>query len=145
MSQPRYRIMLVEETSGSLVPQRKNQHRRHWRPEPEPAVEFDVLQVLLNSLTRVRRRGHGPSAWAPVFDNDPLAFLLDSISDAFVVRGMDDRVIFDNPLARELRLGERRFSLYEEFEVDGEQFLGRGMKIDLPAGQLRFTVVSRRR
>ena len=143
MSSQRYRIYLVPDAGGALVPRRgAARHRTRSRieePSPDPAAS---LGALLNALQRVARRGPGPSAWAPVM-NDPLTFLLDSMSDALLVRGLDGQLLFANALAHELGLVERHFSAYEEFERAGQRYLGRGLQIQLPEGQLTFTLVSR--
>ena len=148
VSSERYRILLVQESGGELIPVgRRRRRARSHPPDTSQAYLHDlgVLEVLLSTLNRLGRRGDGPSAWAPVFENDPLAFLLDTMSDAFIVRGLDGQVLFDNPPARQLGLSERPFSAFEEFEQGGEAFQGRGLQVNLPGGQICFTIVSRRR
>jgi hypothetical protein len=115
---------------------------RSRAPEDNPLEPFTALAVLLKALQRVNRRGHGPAAWAPVAD-DPLSFLLDNLSDALIVRGPGGEVHFANPMAREWQLTERNFTPYEEFEQGGLRFRARGMEMNLPEGQLTFTLVSR--
>jgi hypothetical protein len=100
------------------------------------------LQALLHAIQNVQRKGPGPAGWAPVA-HDPLTFLLDSMSDALVVRGLNGQLLFANALAHELELAERNFTAYEEFERAGASYRGRGLQINLPEGQLTFTLVSR--
>ncbi|MBT9587252.1 hypothetical protein IV102_28170 [bacterium] len=143
MSSQRYRIFLVPDGGGALVPRRGAARNRARSRLEEPLPDrVASLGSLLNALQQVSRRGPGPSAWAPVM-SDPLTFLLDSMSDALLVRGLNGQLLFANTLAQELRLAERHFTPYEEFERAGERYLGRGLQIQLPEGQLTFTLVSR--
>ena len=144
MSSERYRIFLVPDASGALVPTRGFARRRPPSVPPADRLldKLAALGALMAALKRMGRRGPGPAAWVPVLD-DPLTFLLDGMSDALVVRGMDGQVLFANSLARELQLTERRFSTYEEFEQGGDFFQERGLQMDVPEGQLTFTLVSR--
>jgi len=145
VSSQRYRIVLIPEASGSLVPRRslrRRDGRRSRAPEDNPLEPFAALAVLLKALQRVNRRGQGPAAWAPVAD-DPLSFLLDSMSDALIVRGPNGQVHFANPMAREWQMTDRDFTPFEEFEQGGLRFRARGLEMNLPEGQLTFTLVSR--
>ena len=76
---------------------------------------------------------------------EPLAFLVDSISDALLVRSLDGTVLLANTLAVELHLSERSFSAYEEFERSGERFVVRGLQLRSREGELSFTLVARTR
>ncbi|MBX3172440.1 MAG: hypothetical protein KF760_33860 [Candidatus Eremiobacteraeota bacterium] len=143
MSSERYRFFLLSDEGGALVPVRGR--RRHGRPSPpvERARRQQVgLLGLLDAIERLARRGSGPAAWAPVFE-DPLAFLLDAISDGLLVRGRNGEVVFANALANQLELGERAFTAYEEFERGGESYAARGLRLELPDGPFTFTLVTR--
>jgi hypothetical protein len=76
-------IQIVEPQSGSTP------------VGPEPSTDFETassasapfggLQTsygLLSAFDRIARRGSGECSWAAPLDDDPIAFLLDSISDA---------------------------------------------------------------
>ncbi len=144
MSSERYRFFLVPEEGGALVPARARS-RRHGRVSA--AVERARRQQagllgLLDAIDRLSRRGTGPSAWAPVFE-DPLAFLLDALSDGLLVRGANDEVLFANALATELKLGERAFNPYEEFERAGESYAARGLRLEMAEGPITFTLVTK--
>jgi hypothetical protein len=145
MSSERYRLFLLREESGALVPAKGARNRRHGRPSS--AVERARRQQagllgLLDAIERLSRRGTGPAAWAPVFE-DPLAFLLDAISDGLVVRGSDGQVVFANSLANQLELERRPFAAYEEFEHGGLSYALRGLSLQLPEGPITFTLVTR--
>ena len=146
VSSERYRILLIPEASGSLVPTRGMRCRRARARPPEESLEENLagLAALMRALQRLGRRGPGPSAWAPVLE-DPLSFVLDGMSDALVVRGQQGQLMFANRQAHELRLTERGFSTYEEFERGGEFFQSRGLQVEFPDGSLTFTLVSRKR
>lgn len=144
MSSQRYRIFLVEDAAGALVPVRGQRRRRHSSRVETPSFQDDLLALnaLLGAVRRLTRRGQGPSAWAPVH-RDPISFLLDTMSDALVVRGLDGEVLFANPVAEQLGLQQRNFAAYEEFELGEESYLARGLRVELPQGPLTFTVVTR--
>jgi len=98
----RYRIILVPEESAALIPapRRRRQRRAPLTDRDEglrPAVE-----ALLRALRRVSRRGPGAAAWASVA-NDPISFLLESMSDPILLRDREGETIYANPAARELQ------------------------------------------
>lgn len=146
MSSQRYRIFLVEDAAGALVPARGRRRSRHTSPTNDSEFQESLLALnaLLSALRRVNRRGSGPAAWAPVA-HDPLTFLLDTMSDALLVRGLNGEIVYANSWAQRLQLERRDFTNFEEFEQDGESYHSRGLLIQLPQGQLTFTLVTRAR
>lgn len=87
MTSERYRIFLIPDASGPpLVPARRRARSHPKQPHSQGQDVSLAVGALLNAFSRVCRRGPGPAAWAPVMD-DPLAFLLDAMSDAVVLRG----------------------------------------------------------
>lgn len=140
MRSGRYKILLVEEKSGALVPMRVPRRQRNRRLYERNFQPPDVFEALLHSLGRLRRRGVGPSAWASTFENDPLAFLLDSMSDAFLIRTLEGDILFENRFARELELAHRAFTDYEKFENDGTPYERRGLTFVTPRGRVTVTI-----
>ena len=60
------------------------------------------MWALLDAFASLHRRGTGPEAWASPLTTNPLAFLLDTMSDAVFVRGADGSVVFRNRAADRL-------------------------------------------
>ena len=97
---PRYRFVLMEEPEDTL-PVRY----RRWRPFFPPRPPWlDPLQALFEALSRLNRRGVGEAAWAPALADNPLAFLLDAMGDAVLLRQRDGEMVYANPAARRLGL-----------------------------------------
>lgn len=97
----RYRIILVADEPAALIPSPRHRQRRR-PPTTEQTDTFrPAVEVLLRALRRVNRRGPGASAWASVMD-DPIAFLLQSMSDPLLLRDREGRTIYANPAAQEL-------------------------------------------
>lgn len=141
----RYRIILVpEELGGTLA----RSPRRRGRTEPQSEYRREEAlsswRALLGALQRLKRRGPGPAGWATASD-DPLVFLLDTIDDALLVRGLDGQLLFANRRAQEMALAQRPFCEFEEFEYAGQRWHGRGLRCQLPDGSLSFTLVSQQR
>jgi hypothetical protein len=59
---------------------------------------------LLAAARRLAFRGTGPSAWAAPLSEDPIAFLLDSTSDAVVIWSSTGRLVYANRAAAPLNL-----------------------------------------
>lgn len=127
----RYRIVLQSAQEGALV----------LRP-PDRQTSRQAAASFVTTLSRLGRRGPGPSGWAPVFEH-PLSFLLDGMSDGVVVRNADGRVLFANPLAQRLQMEQRGYSRCEEFQRNGETFQVRSLDFEEPEGQLTLTLVTR--
>lgn len=137
----RYRIMLVEDAGTEMVP---------YNPQPEPEFEpvesvspGDIeMELLLQCLRRLRSRGPaGESGWTRSHEEEPLTFLLDAVSDAWIIRKPDGAVLFANEAARGLRLESRVYQRFEEFEVEKTTYVKRGLSY----GGLTIEVATRRR
>jgi len=60
---------------------------------------------LLRAFALVSRRGAGSGSWAAPFRHDPIAFLLDSMSDATNLWGPAGELLYRNRAAAELDIG----------------------------------------
>lgn len=104
-----------------------------YEPEPDfdSSIEYSPAELefklILKSLRILRRRGSGESAWTTSLDEEPLTFLLDAVSDAWIVRTSKGGVLFANQAARELDLESRVFSKFETFRYQEIQYEKRGL------------------
>ncbi len=58
--------------------------------------------VLIEAIRMLNRRGEGPEAWVTSFLQDPIAFLIDTVSDPVRVRDARGQLLYQNPAANEL-------------------------------------------
>lgn len=137
---PRYRIVLVEERGQALIPLDREEG------EPGGAEIPDYLQplaALLAAIRKVNPRGPGPAGWSLSLAEDPVAFLLSSMSDAVLIRAEEGRVLYSNPRAASLKLVEREFAAFEEFSLEGVSYERRGLRLELPGGVLTLEIAYR--
>jgi len=87
----------------------------------------EVLSHLLIAFELVSRRGTGGQAWAAPIGDDPLAFLLDSVSDAMNV-WQGGRLLYRNRAALRLGLGRCDGARLEDFYVQGRHFERRSLR-----------------
>jgi hypothetical protein len=98
-----------------------------WRSRPEPPQQEAVpeapnLLPLLSALRHLAFRAGEPGAWGAPLARDPIAFLLDSITEAVNVRSASGELVYSNrsaadlgplgpadPGVTELARGEQRF------------------------------------
>src|SRR5690348_6774274 len=72
-----------------------------WRPPPEPPEQEVVPEIpnllpLLSALRHLAFRAGEPGAWAAPLARDPIAFLLDSITEAVNVRTSGGELVYSN-------------------------------------------------
>ena len=94
------------------------------------SLEHRSFEVVIGAFDRIARRGEGPSSWAAPLSNDPIAFLLDSMSDAANLwRAVDGALLYRNRAS--LALGTtvtapaalaERSSAIEAFDVQGRRY-----------------------
>lgn len=77
---------------------------------------------LLHALRLLSRRGPGGLAWSTPFHEDPIAFMLDSMNDAFNVWDADGKLVFQNRAGLGLGLGRASDAAYEVFSSGGRRF-----------------------
>ena len=78
-----------------------------WQPRPEPPEpevqpELPNLLPLLSALRHLAFRAGEPGAWGAPLARDPIAFLLDSITEAVNVRTTSGELVYSNRSAAEL-------------------------------------------
>lgn len=101
MNTERWRIELIRETEVLPVP---------WRPaprraEPTPSPGDHAVAALFAAIELLSYRGPGAQGWAASYRHDPIAFLLDAMSDAIVLSNARGEILFQNAAAIELGLG----------------------------------------
>ena len=123
--------LMLEKTKQSLVCE---EAEKEYDPEPEfdATVEYSPaeleFQLILKSLRILRRRGMGDSAWTTSLEEEPLTFLLDAVSDAWIVRHEKGGVLFANQAAKDLQLEARQFARFETFGMAGKEYEKRGIR-----------------
>lgn len=134
---PRYRFVLVQEPDTTL-PVRFRRTRpafSYWVRRSDP------MEVLLEALFKLSHRSEGTSAWAPSLADNPLAFLLDAMGDAVIVRHRDGKMVYANPAARRMGVEpleqDRAFAALEMLELENRRFERRCMAF----GEGRHTLV----
>ncbi|MBI3927178.1 MAG: hypothetical protein HY319_16700 [Armatimonadetes bacterium] len=137
----RYRILLLEDSGGALVPvSRRSRRRRPAFPYSREALGWGVL---LEAVERLRRQGPGPEGWRISLQDDPVAFLLDSVADAILVRSDVGEVIYANPVAERMALSERSAASFERFQWDGLEYERRSLQCRWRHRRLILEVASR--
>lgn len=104
MGSSRYRFILVDESAQLPVVYWKG--RSVAPPPPAPPIMAPVA-ALLDAFAQLGRRGPGERAWAAPLADNPLSFLLDSMSDAVLVRRRGGPVLYRNRAASRLPVLDR--------------------------------------
>lgn len=158
----RYRFVLIDE--GASLPML---YRQAARPSsssfgssggfaaalPEVLPMTRPISALIEAFARLGRRGPGEQGWATPHVDDPLAFLLDSIHDAVVIRNNEGAVLYRNRAAERLPVttGSQTHAAYEAYGVyeaygrvviGNRRFERRCMRIDEQPYQLIVEVLS---
>jgi hypothetical protein len=95
-------------------------HGSHFEA-PVPALERS-MSALLDAFELLAHHGSGSHPWAEPFRHDPIAFLLDTISDAANVWSRRGDLLYQNHAAAKLGLGRCDETVLEEFSADGRRF-----------------------
>ena len=82
-------------------------------PWPPHAPNLDIGEAagelssaaLVVAFTRLASRGIGPLAWTAFFRHDPIAFLLDTTSDAINLWGSNGELLYRSRAAERLKMG----------------------------------------
>jgi hypothetical protein len=124
METERWRIELIREAEVLPAP---------WRPPgrheaPPPPVGESAVAALLEAVELLTRRGPGAQAWTVPFRHDPIAFLLDSISDAINLWGPGGKLLYQNGVAARLGVGRCQEEPLEVFASSGRRFERRCMR-----------------
>jgi hypothetical protein len=83
---------------------------------------------MLEAFALLTRRGPGDEAWAAPFLHDPIAFLLDSISDAANVWGPGGELLYRNRAATDLDIGYCHAAPVQQFYLNGRHLERRSMR-----------------
>ena len=103
MGTGRWRFELVEDADNLPVP---------WRPPAR--MPYDELPLdpgsegalaLLAACDLLVRRGVGHESWSTSFRHNPIAFLLDALSDAVNLWAAGGELVYHNLAAERLQLG----------------------------------------
>lgn len=91
-------------------------------PDADGFTSERAASSLLHALRLLSRRGIGGLAWSTPFHEDPIAFMLDSMNDAFNVWDAEGKLVYQNRTALGLGLGRASDAAYEVFSSGGRQF-----------------------
>ena len=82
-----------------------------------------AVEELLGAFTLLAFRGTGNQPWVAPFRHDPIAFLLDTVSDATNLWAADAReLLYQNRAATALAVGRCDDTVAEEFAVGDRHF-----------------------
>jgi hypothetical protein len=118
MSTGPWQLQLVQATE--ILPVKWRRPRRPRTPAgPTRARTGDQLFDAFDLLSR---RGVGPTAWATPLRDDPIAFLLDTMSDSVALWGPTGRLLNQNRAALELGMANPDESPLQLFSASGEPY-----------------------
>jgi len=86
------------------------------------------LNQLLCAFELLNRQGTGVFAWAAPFRDDPIAFVLDSMSDALSIRSSSGDLLFQNRMAAHLDIQLGHGIPLERLTCRGQQFEKRSLR-----------------
>lgn len=120
MAKGGFRIELVERMQSLPV---RRPAPPVYRPAPPalPGVGERAGEALLSAFELLARRGTGARTWMASFRHDPIAFLLDSASDAVRVWDESGRLLYRNRAAERLEVGHRDEAELEIVAVRGHR------------------------
>jgi hypothetical protein len=135
----RWRIRFEEERPLPIL------FRRREEPPRVPPSDRG-LRTLLHALELLARRGTGGRAWAAPFREDPIAFLLDTMSDAVTLRGSGGEILHENRAAAELGLTRSVAPTLvdapmEQFVTGGKRFELRSMRCGEPGAEYFIEII----
>jgi hypothetical protein len=98
-------------------------------PWPPPGGHQEVGEAtgdigsaaLVAAFTLLARRGMGPMAWTAFFRHDPIAFLLDTTSDAINLWGSQGELLYRNRAAERLKVGRPDEAVREVLWTSGRR------------------------
>ena len=112
-----------------LIPKRKHA-RGPQRSAATPASSEQAVGHLLGAFRLLARRGTGSMPWSTPYDHDPIAFLLDAVTDAMNVWGPNGQLVFRNRAAAQLDAGSCGDAFVLSFVERGRHFERRCMRCD---------------
>ncbi len=144
---PRYYVALVEEQSQALA---KRLRPRRKATMPPTSSGTDPMLALLEGLAAAARRSEGENSWAQPHAENPIGFVLDSMSDGIVVRTLGGDIVFRNRAAASMELpnhygGEYEESgEYEEIEAGNYRWVCRRVRYRSGGETLTVEVISQK-
>jgi hypothetical protein len=109
-------------------------------PLAQPAQRATFLD-LIRAFELLNRRGPGVLGWAAPFRDDPLAFVLDSMSDALNLWKPGGELLFSNTAALSLGLEWRDDLPFEQFSAKGRRFERRCIRYAADGGEYVLEIV----
>jgi hypothetical protein len=104
-------------------------------------VQRATFLDLIRALELLNRRGPGVLGWAAPFRDDPLAFVLDSMSDALNLWKPGGELLFSNAAALSLGLEWRDDLPFEQFSAKGRRFERRCIRYAADGGEYVLEIV----
>ncbi len=116
--------------------------RRRVDAGQDPSTQFDLAAAaLLSALEHLCCQGSGPQPWIVSFHHDPIAFLLDAMSDAVNVWSAEGRLVYQNPSSAELGLGRFEDTALVTI-VNGEiRYQRRCLKFRVPNAEFLLEII----
>lgn len=132
----------IEQWRIELVPMPKRSVglQQHQALPRSPARE-QAIADLLAAFDLLARRGEGALPWAAPFRDDPIAFLLDTVSDGANVWGPGGQLLYQNRAARELGVGLSSDVPVEEFSARGRRFERRCLRCRSSRGEYVLEII----
>jgi hypothetical protein len=109
MGTGRWRVQFVEETEQLPMVWHAPLRRQEIRQAPGEIGKA----ALVAAFQLLACRGTGPLAWAASLRHDPIAFLLDTSSDAITLWGSQGELLYRNRTAERLGLGRCEETAWE--------------------------------
>ena len=113
----------------------------HATNAPPVPVQRATFLDLIRALELLNRRGPGVLGWAAPFRDDPLAFVLDSMSDALNLWKAGGQLLFSNSAALSLGLEWRDATPFEQFSAKGRRFERRCIRYSADGGEYVLEIV----
>lgn len=110
---------IVPSTAPSAAP---SDQQAQAQPIATVPISTNAMAEVLFAFELLARRGPGTCAWAAPLREEPIAFLLDTVSDAATLRGLDGELLYRNRAASRLGLTARAEAATERFEVAGRTY-----------------------
>jgi hypothetical protein len=104
-------------------------------------VQRATFLDLIRAFELLNRRGPGVLGWAAPFRDDPLAFVLDSMSDALNLWKAGGKLLFSNTAALSLGLEWRDAKPFEQFSSKGRRFERRCIRYTADGGEYVLEIV----
>ena len=93
----------------------------------QPSINGSLSQLLC-AFELLNRQGTGDFAWAAPFRDDPIAFLLDSMSDALRIWSSSGELLFQNRMAVRLDIQSGEGYPLERLTCRGQRFEKRSLR-----------------